>query len=88
MEKHVRARTDNAHVANNNIEELWCFIKVRDPEELAYCRNTFVVNGNLLYIGFVINVHSSELKAVKVDPHVAGSFLYKENRAFRCELNE
>jgi len=86
--EHVRPWAYDAHIAEQYVEELWCFIKVREAQEFAELSNAVVVNGDLLDICLVIDKHCTKLIAVELNAHVAGALLYEKYRAFGCELNK
>ena len=88
MVEHMGARAYDAHIAEQYVEELRSFIKVREAQEFAEFSDAVVVDGNLPDIGLVIDKHGAELIAIELNAHVTGALLDEEYRAFGCELDQ
>jgi len=81
MEQHMRAWANNTHVAEQDIKELRCFIKMGDAQKFTDTGDPFVIDRNLFQICLVVHEHRAELKAIKLNTEVAGTFLNKKNGA-------
>jgi len=64
----VWARTNNAHVAKDDIEKLWSFINMREAEELTDLSDALIIDGNLLSVGIVVYEIVRNLKQLNSTP--------------------
>ena len=61
--KHVRAWTHDAHVAFENIDELWKFVDVGLSHEIAKGKFAWVIFGSLCHVRIFVYVHGTEFVA-------------------------
>ena len=86
--KHVRTRTDNAHVALEHIEELWQLVDVGLAHEVAEGKLARVVLGGLYQVGIFVNMHGTELVAHELLAVHPRSCLLEEQRAGTLNLDD
>jgi hypothetical protein len=84
--EHVRARSDNAHVAFQDIEELRQLVKVCFPEETSEEKHSRVTLTALPGVAFVVDPHSAELQATERVSVESCPFLNEEHGAAALQL--
>ena len=87
MCEHVRTGTDQTHVTNEHIEELWQFVNVIFPNEVAEGELARVVLGGLLAVGVLVDVHRAELIAPECLAVEPGTLLTEEHRTRDLNLD-
>jgi len=84
--EHVRARSDDAHVAFQDIEELRQLVEVGFPEKLPEKEHPRVSLAALLRVTFAVDPHSAELQATERVSVESCPFLNEEHGAAALQL--
>ena len=87
MLQHVRAGTYNRHITFQNIYKLRQFVHTRLSHNLSDTRFTRIVFCGLKSITLSIHPHRTELITPQITTILTTTFLLKENRTGRTDLN-
>lgn len=82
------ARTDDAHVSQENVKELRDLIQTGVAKEPADAGDPGITGGSAPAIGVIIDIHGPEFIAPEVPAEKSHTFLFEENRAFGIEPDE
>lgn len=85
---HLRTRTDKAHVAKKDVDQLGKFIKLKLTDEVTRACYTWVAatDGNKTAL-IRANTHRAELKDAEILILITHTHLTVEHRTFRVQLN-
>ena len=86
--EHVRARSDERHVAEEDVDELRQFVDVGAAHEVADARFARVVLCGLFAVAVGIDVHGAEFVAVEFLAVESTAFLAEEDRPRAGEFDE
>src|ERR1051326_898853 len=84
----MRAGSYNAHMSQQDIDELGHFIQAGIAKESSYAGHPWIVRGGSDGIGIVIDIHGPELVAPEGLAQETNPFLFEEYGAFRIQLNQ
>jgi len=79
---------DDAHMADQDVEELGQFVEVAIAKETAHPGDPGIVVGGLFGIGFRIDAHGPEFEAWEGTSQEAYACLHEEDRPFRIKFYE
>lgn len=85
--QHVGTRTDDGHVAPENVDELGQLINTGLTDELAYPRLTGIVERSLQTVGIGVDTHGAELVTPEFTSVNSCAFLLEENGTGRGQLD-
>ena len=85
--KHMRPRTNDAHVAYEHIEELGKLVDIGLSDEIAKGEFPWVVFGGLQAVGFGIDMHRPEFQAGERFAIMAGAVLFEEDWSWALSLD-
>ena len=88
MLQHVRTRTHQRHVTQENIDQLWQFIDVRLSHEITEFRLSRVILRSLHLVGILVHLHASELIAPEFLTIDTVALLFEEDRSRRSNLDD
>lgn len=80
MMEHMGAWANDAHVAFEHIDKLWQLVNIGLAHEFAKRKLAWVVLGGLNIVCIPVDVHGSELNALKGGAVKASSFLLEKDR--------
>ena len=75
----MRARTDDTHIADKNVNELWEFIQVSAAQEFTNFCDPHIILGGLPFISRRIYIHAAEFEAGKRFIVLSAPRLYKKD---------